>query len=172
MRTRLTETEEQFLERRNRALDHLIARFAERFADYALLSFRLSGDRLKTSAELIDDKIDFLAEYPKLSRERGQAANIRPETPALVWNSDNISGLERRAGRLLGIDDLLRRDLHCAGHFAALLRIEAAGPAFRIVIRGTDNAVLFASNETFATAAAAAAAMNALYPDLRSEGGV
>ncbi len=169
VRTRLTETEEQFLERRNRALDHLIARFAERFADYALLSFRLSGDRLKTSAELIDDKIDFLAEYPRLSRERGQAANIRPETPALVWDSDNISGLERRAGRLLGIDTLLRRDLHCAGHLAALLSIEAAGPAFRIVIRGTDNAVLFASNETFATAAAAAAAMNALYPDLRSE---
>jgi hypothetical protein len=169
VRIRLTETEEQFLERRNRALDHLIARFAERFADYALLSFRLSGDRLKTSAELIDDKIDFLAEYPKLSRERGQAANIRPETPALVWDSENISGLERRAGRLLGIDTLLRRDLHCAGHLAALLSIEPAGPAFRIVIRGTDNAVLFASNETFATAAAATNAANALYSGLRSE---
>jgi hypothetical protein len=168
-RIRLMESEEDFLERRNRVLDHLIARFAERFADYALMSFRLSGDRLKTSAELINDKIDFLAEYPKLSRERGQAANIRPESPAVVWNSDNISGLERRAGRLLGIDSLLRRDLHCAGHLAALLTAEAAGPAFRIVIRGANNAVLFASTETFATAAAATTAMNALYPDLRSE---
>ena len=79
-----------------------IPRFAERFADYALLSFRLSGDRLKTSAELIDDKIDFLADYPRVSRERGQAANMRPEAAALLWDSDNVSGLERRVGRLLG----------------------------------------------------------------------
>ncbi|MCY1268270.1 hypothetical protein D9M70_167310 [compost metagenome] len=168
-RVRLSETEEGFLERRNRVLDHLIARFAERFADYALLSFRLSGDRLKTSDQLIEDKIDFLAEYPRLSRERGQAANIRPEDPARVWDSDNISGLERRAGRLLGIDDLSRRDLHCAGHFDKLLRTLKTGDEFQVVIRDAGNKLLFASAETFADADAALAAAADVYPGLREE---
>jgi len=177
-RTRLNETEEGFLDRRNRVLDHLIARFAERFADYALLSFRLSGDRLRTSAQLIDDKIDFLAEYPRLSRERGQAANIRPQATIEVWDSDNISGLERRVARLLGIkagdasDGVLppRRDLHCDGHFGKLFRTQKIGNKFRVVIRDAGNKILFSSRETFAdTAAALAVAANA-YPDLRDEG--
>ncbi|MFC5696174.1 hypothetical protein ACFPU0_11470 [Pseudomonas sp. GCM10022186] len=168
-RVRLNESEEAFLERRNRVLDHLIARFAERFADYALLSFRLSGDRLKTSDQLIDDKIDFLAEYPRQSRERGQAANLRPEEPARVWDSDNISGLERRAGRLLGIDDLRRRELHCAGHFDKLFRPLKSGSEFQAVIRDAGNKLLFASAETFADADAALAAAAAAYPGLREE---
>jgi hypothetical protein len=170
VRTRLTETEEDFFDRRNRALDHLIARFAERFADYALLSFRLSGDRLKTSAQLIDDKIDFLADYPKLSRERGQAANIRPENPADIWNSGNISGLERRAGRLLGIDDLTRRDLHCAGHFTALFGTQKSGGQFRVTVRDANNQILFASQELFADEAAALDAASGSYAKLRDEG--
>ena len=168
-RVRLTETEEAFLERRNRVLDHLIARFAERFADYAFLSFRLSGDRLRTSAELIGDKIDFLAEYPKLSRERGQGANVRPESAAAIWDSDNISGLERRAGRLMGVDDLTRRNLHCAAHFGALFGTLRSGNVFRVVIRDAANALLFASQETFPNAAAALAAAQAAYPTLRDK---
>lgn len=170
LRTRLTETEEEFFDRRNRALDHLIARFAERFADYALLSFRLSGDRLKTSAQLIGDKIDFLADYPKLSRERGQASNMRPENAADIWNSGNISGLERRAGRLLGIDDLTRRDLHCAGHFAALFGTQKQGNQFRVAIKDAAGQVIFASSELFASEADAVAAAAKAYPDLREEG--
>ena len=45
-RTRLTEDEELFLDRRNRLLDHLLARFAERFTDYVLMQFSLEGDQL------------------------------------------------------------------------------------------------------------------------------
>ncbi len=168
-RLRLTESAEDFAERRNRVLDHLLARFAERFADYALLSFRLSGDRLKTATQLIDDKLDFLAEYPKLSRERGQAANLRPQDPAQVWDSRNISGLERRVGRLLGIDDLTRRDLHCAGHFAALLAVVSDGAQFRIQISNGSETPLFRSQQTFASIPAAEAAASALYAALHDE---
>lgn len=169
-RTRLNETEETFLERRNRVLDHLIARFAERFADYALLSFRLSGDRLRTAGELIEDKIDFLSDYPRLSRRRGQGANIRPEDPAAIWNSDNISGLERRAGLLLGIENLNRRDLHCGTHFAALFSTLKAGDEVRVVIRDAENKLLFASTETFADRDAALDAARKAYPRLREDG--
>jgi len=177
-RTRLNETEEVFLDRRNRVLDHLIARFAERFADYVLLSFHISGDRLKTSAQLIDDKIDFLAEYPRLSRERGQAANIRPQRNAEVWNSNNISGLERRVARLLGItaeDDggnvlPARRNLHCDAHFEKLFRTQKEGDKFRLVIRDAANRILFSSAETFADTASAMDAAAKSYQKLRDEG--
>lgn len=169
-RTRLTETEETFLERRNRVLDHLIARFAERFADYALMSFRLSGDRLKTSAQLIADKIDFLAGYPELSRGRGQAANIRPQNQTDVWDSNNISGLERRAGRLLGIDNLKRRELHCAGHFGRLFATRKSGNEFRVVIRDAATKILFSSSELFPDRPAALDAAAKAYPGLRDEG--
>ncbi len=171
-RARLTETEEQFQDRRNRVLDHLIARFAERFADYALMQFRLSGDRLKTGAELIADKIGFLRAYPKLSRERGHGANIRPEAGQPVWNTDNISGLERRAGRLTGIDQPRRTNLHCASHFAALFSVEPEAATFRIVIIGPANIQLFASDEVFPDAAAAMTAAQAAYDVLRAAGGI
>jgi hypothetical protein len=167
-RTRLTETERDYLERRNRLLDHLIARFAERFSDYALMSFRLSGDRLKSSEDLIDDKIDFLTGYPRLSRERGQAANLRPTDLSEVWDSDNISGLERRAGRLLGIADLTRRNLHCEGHFAALFSTRKSDDRFRVVIR-EGGSQLFASQETFATRDAAMKVAETAYSNLRDE---
>src|SRR5690606_11030978 len=92
-RARLTESEETFLDRRDRALDHLLARFAERFADYALMSFRLAGDSLGTARELIEDKAAFLAEAPVLSRERSLGFDYRPEDPAEVWDTDNVPGL-------------------------------------------------------------------------------
>lgn len=169
-RARLTETEEDFLERRNRLLDHLIARFSERFADYALMQFQLSGDRLNTSADLIADKIDFLKAYPRVSRERGQGANIRPEDPAQIWDSDNISGLERRAGRLVGIDTPMRRALACAGHFDALMGSRKDGDLFRVVVKGDGAQRLFTSAETFADRPAAQAAARSAYDGLRDEG--
>ena len=171
-RARLTETEAQFVERRNRVLDHLVARFAERFADYALMQYRLSGDRLRTRTDLITDKIAFLRTYPKISRERGQGANIRPENASDIWDSDNASGLEARAGRLVGIDDLRRRNLACAGHFGALMAASPDQTQFRITITGPTAVPLFASAETFATDDAALTAARTAYTTLRDEGSI
>lgn len=168
-RVRLNETEEAFQERRNRVLDHLLARFAERFADYALLSFRLSGDRLQTGAQLISDKIDFLAEYPRLSRERGQAGNLEPEDPAQLWDSGNIAGLQRRVGRLLGIDDLSLRDLHCASHFTDLIQLEEAAGQFHLVIRDGDGELLFRSKSSKADQAAMQLLAEQAWAGLREE---
>ena len=170
----LAESEEQFLARRNRVLDHLLARFAERFADYAAMSFRLSGDRVHTSQELLEAKIGFLEQYPALSRQRGQAANLRPEDAALAWNSDNISGIERRVGRLLGLDERRsrRQDLHCADHFDLLFAVDPAGAAFRVMVRDSENHSLFASAETFPDAPKARAAARRVYAILRETGTV
>jgi hypothetical protein len=166
-RARLTESEETFLDRRSRALDHLLARFAERFADYALMSFRLAGDSLGTAQELIEDKAAFLAEAPVLSRERSQGFDYRPDDPVRVWDTDNVPGLQKRVARLLGIADYTRRDLHCAALFEALVDIMADGGSFRVRIQAADNTPLFISEESFATANAARAAARPIFDRLR-----
>jgi len=168
-RTRLTESEETFLDRRERSLDHLLARFAERFADYALMSFRLAGGSLGTAQKLIEDKAAFLAEAPILSRERSAGFNYRPEDPAQVWDTDNVPGLQKRVARLLGISDYTRRDLHCDALFAALIETPGSAGAYRVRIRAADQTALFVSDEQFGTRALARAATRPIFDRLRQE---
>lgn len=93
----LTETPTEFLERRNRFLDHLLARFGESFKDYALLLTSLEGQQV-SQQQLIADKIAFLEAYPLISHDRGRAFNYaeNPAEPA------NVPGLKRRVSLLLG----------------------------------------------------------------------
>ncbi len=169
-RNRLIEDEGLFLARRNRMLDHLMARFAEQFTDYALMMFTLEGDPLKTGRELITDKIDFLREYPVVGRERGKACNIKPESPADIWDTDNVAGLEKRVSRLLGIADYNRRDLACDRLLSVLFAAQADGNKFRLVIPDAAGSALFRSAEKFGNANQALAAGAKLYPFIRSEG--
>ena len=169
-RARMNESESQFLERRNRLLDHLIARFAENFTDYAMMSFDLSGDRLKSSAGLIDDKIDFLSDYPLLSRNRGQASNMYPDKPALAWNSENISGLERRLARFLGIKDVMREDLNCSDHAFRLFETVGSGANTRLIIKDADGKTLFRSIQKFSSKAHALKAIIRFHSEIREEG--
>lgn len=88
--------------RKNRFLNHLLARFAEQFTDYSLLQYA----HLEES-DLIADKAAFLQDYQRIGRERGTGFNYTAPT----LDSDNISGLEKRVCRKLGISDYRRRDL-------------------------------------------------------------
>lgn len=106
--SQLIETRETFYERRNRFLDHLMARFAESFNEYVLMLYSSQGTKVKGD-ELINDKISFISEYPVISAERGHAFNYLKSS----WNSDNVSGLEKRVSRLTGIEDYNRRNLFC-----------------------------------------------------------
>ncbi len=103
----LTEAETGFLARRNKFLDHLLARFAENFNEYVWTMY--AHDRSNASQEAARAKREFLRDYPDISAHRGGAFNyaLRKE----LWNTDNISGLSRRLGRLLGIRNLRRRNL-------------------------------------------------------------
>lgn len=108
----LLEDKETFYDRRNRFLDHLIARFAESFNDYVLMLYAYKNadeyDEIDAD-ELIKDKIAFLKDYPVISRERGKAFDyLQPS-----WDTNNVSGLEKRLARLAGIDDFMRRFLFC-----------------------------------------------------------
>lgn len=114
--------------RRNRQLDHLLARYAERFDDYVLMMHQVFGGK-RQEWEIIDDKEDFLNEYPLVSQRRATAyngtamgfdANGQP-LPLKLWydasdaklppESINVAGVVRRVAGLLGIDNYRPRNL-------------------------------------------------------------
>lgn len=103
----LTEKPDQFRQRRNAFLDHLLARFAENFKSYAWTLNVL--DRDHAPAEAIRAKLGFLRDYPEISSQRGGAFNyLRPDA---LWDTDNVSGLAKRLARLLGIRNYRCRTL-------------------------------------------------------------
>jgi len=104
---KLTEDDTLFLDRRNRFLDHLLARFAENFNEYVWTMYAV--DRSVAAAEAARAKREFLREYPAVSANRGGAFNYALSKE--LWNTDNISGLSDRLGRLLGIRNIRRRNL-------------------------------------------------------------
>lgn len=107
----LIESLDTFYDRRNRFLDHLLARFAESFNDYVLMLYTITnGEKIKKENDkLIIDKIAFLKDYPVVSGERGKAFDYLSPS----WNTNNVSGLEKRVARLTGIADYNRRNLFC-----------------------------------------------------------
>jgi hypothetical protein len=100
---KLTETEDIFLERRNKFLDHLLARFAETFSDYALMLYSYTDDKDLADSQLIEKKISFLQNFPVISRDRARSFNYK--NPAMVCDDDNVPGLVRRIRQLLGYSD-------------------------------------------------------------------
>lgn len=98
--SRLVESPAEFMERRNRFLDHLLARFGESFGDYAMMLTDLEGQG-KARAALIKDKLAFLRALPRISHDRGKAFDrvVAPCDP------DNASGLQQRINLLLGLPD-------------------------------------------------------------------
>lgn len=101
------ENNELFVVRRNRFLDHLLNRFSESFYDYASILSSLFPSL--SPLKIIDAKRTFLKQYPAYSGERGKAYNYGDKNN--LWDSDNISGFEKRVGRLLGFENIKRRTL-------------------------------------------------------------
>lgn len=90
----IIEKPETFLDRRNRVLDHLLARFAFNYSDY---SFDFGkGTDLET--EQINHKRSILKKYIRLSETRSKAFNI---IHLAGRNRIGVSGLEYRVKTLL-----------------------------------------------------------------------
>lgn len=140
----LAENQEQFFIRKNKFLDHLIGRFAENFADYALLTIQITGG-VKASDELVADKLAFLNAYPAISSLRGTGFNH--QEPCKIWHFDNISGLRRRAGFLAGIDEPKVENLN----FSAAFEIVQSGDQFEIRVSNPVPEILLKSNGLFSS---------------------
>ncbi len=103
-----TEEKATFLDRRNRFLEHLLGRYGEDLGEYSRLATLVE----EKSKSVIEDKISLLAEYPNFSSNRGQAYNyylLNEKKLPDVWNTQNVSGFEKRVSALLGIDNYHRR---------------------------------------------------------------
>ncbi len=122
----LYEKQADYEERRNRFLDHLLARFGESFNEYALLQYRMNyetrtEERIE-SAELIQAKTNTIKHYPDISANRARAFNYLPQTDGLpvdpkgIWDTENVAGLKKRASFLTGIQDISRRYLYSIKH--------------------------------------------------------
>ena len=89
-------------ERKNRFLNHLMARFAEEMTAYSLL---MQGP--DSQQQLVEAKCAFLKDYSEIGGSRGRAFNYsRPS-----WDTDNVSGLEKLISRKLGLSTYRRREL-------------------------------------------------------------
>lgn len=117
--TRIADPKARRQERRGRLLDHLIARFGESFSSYVATLTRADTDPednpwRQDFSEYLRDKARFLQSIQITGAERGRGFNYRLHN-ALgqpdVWNSDNVSGLQKRASRLLGLETWRSRSL-------------------------------------------------------------
>ncbi len=103
---KLVEFLDENVARRNEILNHLLARFAENFSDYAFI-LKQMFDANDAEEQLVVSKELFLSEYIQLSSRRGKGYNCQGD----VWDTENVSGVQHRVSRLSGIEDYSRRDL-------------------------------------------------------------
>jgi hypothetical protein len=141
----IAEDDALFETRRNRFLDHLLARFGETFTDYALLAYTLEGPR--ANDELIEDKLRFLNNYPQASSERAGAFDY--ENRCLLWNVENASGLEQRASLLAGIDPFDPSDLIAPLHVNII--DTAGGAPYSFTVDNILNVQIMTSVSTYNT---------------------
>jgi hypothetical protein len=146
----VTEDAATLAERHNRFLDHLLARFAERFHDYVAVMRSAFG---ASAASVVRAKCAFLKDVPTLGAERGLACDAGLTGPADLWDTANVSGLERRIGRLLGLANVDRRNLSAVllGADAEVDGTATDGFRFRLRHRATGK-VLLSNNTNFTSA--------------------
>jgi len=95
-------------DRRNRLLDHLLARFGEAFSEYvAALASSCKGSEEEgyeaDFATLLRAKSEFLRELPHLGHDRAKAYSYRGIKSKRVWNTDNVAGIKKRVHRKVGL---------------------------------------------------------------------
>lgn len=135
------------VERNNQVLDHLIARFAERFNDYAFLMKQLYGSR--SDEMVLRTKEVFLADYDQTGQKRGSAFNYFEQPEENLWDSGNVSGVEKRIARLMGIKDERRRNLS-EGPVELYGFDDSDGrPVFRWRIRNEEGKIRLTATENY-----------------------
>jgi uncharacterized protein len=146
------------IERKNRILDHLIARFAEKFSDYAFLMKQLYGDYADQA--ILQTKNTFLKDYHQTGRTRGSAFNGYKQPVTELWDTDNISGFQKRIARLCGIKNYNRRNL--SRSFVEIYSLDNSGgeKVYRWRIRNLANKIVMSATEHYSAPKQAENEMN------------
>jgi hypothetical protein len=102
---------EDYLDRRNRLLDHLLARFGERFDDESLKKIGRSNS-LESSENLalsiLQTKVNLLTEIIELGQSKAKGFDMKADE---IWDCTNLSSIEKRIALSLGITNFRRRTI-------------------------------------------------------------
>lgn len=102
---------EDYLDRRNRLLDHLLARFGERFDEVSLKKIgRINSleNSVDWALSVLQTKVNLLNEIIELGQNKAKGFNLKAEE---TWNCTNLSSVEKRIALSLGIKDFNRRTI-------------------------------------------------------------
>jgi len=146
----ILEDQQQYEKRRNTFLDHLLARFAEKFTDDTLFSFA-NHSRQQDSSAIITAKENFLSNYDQLSANRAKGYDYSQNN----WNNANISGFENQAKYLAGIEN---KQLHSLCNFVVAKYDEQ----YLVELKIAEDP-FFTLNEKFDSAAEAEQAAQAVF---------
>ncbi len=135
------------IERKNRLLDHLIARFAEKFSDYTFLMKQLYGDY--ASEAILHSKENFLKDYDITSRQRGSAFNYYKQPVSEIWDTGNVAGVEKRIARLSGMKNFFRRNLSASFVEIYDLIDSDSNKVYRWRIRNEANEIILSATENY-----------------------
>lgn len=105
---------QDYLDRRNRLLDHLLARFGEKLDEASLRKISRSTT-LDSSEEwggfVIETKMNLLTQLIELGQTKAKGFDMKAME---IWDCANLSSIEKRIGLSLGIPNLQRRNISAA----------------------------------------------------------
>lgn len=135
------------IERRNKILDHLLSRFAERFSEYTFIMKLLYGTA--SDEVVLKSKEDFLKDYEVISKNRGKAFNRFNQPPTELWDTNNVSGVQKRISRLLGVKNYNRR--HLSNSFVEVYKLTNSDGelVYRWRIRNLSNTIVLSGTDEY-----------------------
>ena len=95
----LVRLNDNFVDRRNRFLDYLLAVHGESFSQYSFSQFNHYFDDKEFELHLIQSKVRLLKSLDTLNKNRARAFNYKKQS----INTDNITGMEARIAILMGL---------------------------------------------------------------------
>ncbi|MHC9089477.1 YegP family protein [Tenacibaculum sp. IMCC1] len=134
------------VERRNSILDHLLARFAERFGEYTFIMKALYGTA--TDEIVLLNKEAFLKDYKVISSEKGLAFNYYKQNQDKLWYTNNVSGFQKRIARLMGISNEKRRYLTETS--VDIYEVSEGSNRYRWRLKDTNGNILLSATENYA----------------------
>ena len=137
---------DDFVDRKGKMLDYLLARFSENMNEYVFLMIDLFG--LETKEASLWHKAKLLEEYGTLGYNRAKAFNYHG-TEEEVWDTLNVSGLQHRIARLLGIRDYSRRDLTSYNYEFYPEADADPTDEWRWRVRNTAGTIMFSSSKHY-----------------------
>lgn len=97
---------EENFDRRNRFLNHLIARFNDSFVEFNIIEFFKKNGKTYRKRSIIADKKSYIRTLPVHTGQKLRAVNYKKP----IWNLPNISGYQLRVAKKLGLTNFISAD--------------------------------------------------------------